>query len=110
MALNTCSQAFAGASGYQHYRFGNVNKKLFRVLLLPGVAGPIAGAMLLTHFGDTYANYIQPILAVYLLLLGLRIISKAVRKQRNERRKVKNAGWPGPAASSTRSAAAGGDH
>ena len=63
------------------------------MLLLPGVAGSIAGAMLLTHFGDTYANYTKPILAVYLLILGIRIISKAVRKQRNERRKVKNAGW-----------------
>ena len=80
------------------------------MLLLPGVAGSIAGAMLLTHFGDTYANYTKPILAVYLLILGIRIISKAVRKQRNERRTVKNRGRPGPTASSTRSAAAGGDH
>ena len=92
-SIHTAEIFASGASGYQHYRFGNVNKKLFRVLLLPGVAGAIAGAMLLTHFGDTYANYIKPILAVYLLILGIRIISKAVRKQRNERRRVKNAGW-----------------
>ena len=92
-SIHTAEIFASGASGYQHYRFGNVNKKLFRVLLLPGVAGSIAGAMLLTHFGDTYANYIKPILAVYLLILGIRIISKAVRKQQNERRKVKNAGW-----------------
>ena len=93
MALNTCSQAFAGASGYQHYRFGNVNKKLFRVLLLPGIAGSVGGALLLAHFGAQYANYFKPLLAVYLLLLGLRIIGKALRKQQEKRRKIKHAGW-----------------
>lgn len=92
-SIQTAEILANGASGYQHYRFGNVNKKLFRVLLLPGVVGSIAGAMLLIHFGDTYANYIRPILAVYLLILGIRIISKAMREQGDERRKVKNAGW-----------------
>lgn len=92
-SIHTAEMFASGASGYQHYRFGNVNKKLFRVLLLPGVAGSIAGAFLLARFGDKYAGYLKPILAIYLLILGLRIISKAVRTQRDKRRKVKNAGW-----------------
>ena len=92
-SIHTAEMFASGASGYNHYRFGNVNKRLFRVLLLPGIIGSVSGAFLLTHYGEQYADYIKPILAVYLLILGIRIISKAVRKQALKRRKVKNAGW-----------------
>lgn len=92
-SIHTAEMFASGASGYQHYRFGNVNKRLFRALLLPGVAGSLAGALLLTYFGEKYAELVKPILAVYLLLLGLRIIGKAFRKRQDKRRKVKNAGW-----------------
>jgi siroheme synthase-like protein len=92
-SIHTAEMFASGASGYQHYRFGNVNKRLFKVLLLPGIAGSIAGAVLLCYFGEKYGNWIKPALAFYLLILGIRIISKAIRKQRDKRRKVKNAGW-----------------
>lgn len=92
-SIHTAEMFASGASGYHHYRFGNVNKRLFKVLLLPGIAGSVSGALLLAHFGVKYADYIKPILAVYLLILGIRIISKAVRKQPRVRQKVKNAGW-----------------
>lgn len=92
-SIHTAEMFASGASGYHHYRFGNVNKRLFRVLLLPGIAGSIGGALLLSYFGERYANYIKPLLAVYLLVLGVRILAKAVRKQRERRRQVKNAGW-----------------
>ncbi|MGI4744209.1 MAG: TSUP family transporter [Janthinobacterium lividum] len=92
-SIHTAEMFASGASGYHHYRFGNVNKRLFKVLLLPGVAGSISGALLLAYFGERYANYIKPVLAAYLLILGVRIISKALRKQADRRRKVKNAGW-----------------
>jgi uncharacterized membrane protein YfcA len=92
-SIHTAEMFASGASGYNHYRFGNVNKRLFKVLLIPGILGSISGALLLAHFGEQYANIIKPVLALYLLFLGLRIISKAVRKQAQQRRKVKNAGW-----------------
>lgn len=92
-SIHTAEMFTSGASGYHHYRFGNVNKRLFRVLLLPGIAGSVGGALLLSYFGVEYANYIKPLLAVYLLVLGIRIITKALRKQPVARRKVKNAGW-----------------
>ena len=92
-SIHTAEMFASGASGYNHYRFGNVNKKLFKVLLLPGVAGSIAGALLLTRLGEEHVTYLKPLLALYLLILGIRIISKALRKQTQQRRKVKNAGW-----------------
>lgn len=92
-SIHTAEMFASGASGYNHYRFGNVNKRLFKVLLLPGVLGSVSGALLLAHYGEKYADYIKPVLAVYLLILGLRILSKALRAQAQKRRKVKNAGW-----------------
>nr|GFC98546.1 hypothetical protein [Tanacetum cinerariifolium] len=92
-SIHTAEMFASGASGYNHYRFGNVNKKLFKVLVLPGVAGSIAGALLLARLGEKHVAYLKPVLALYLLILGVRIISKAIKKQTQQRKKVKNAGW-----------------
>jgi len=92
-SIHTAEMFASGASGYNHYRFGNVNKKLFKVLVLPGVAGSVAGALLLARLGEQHVAYLKPVLALYLLILGIRIISKAIKKQTQQRKKVKNAGW-----------------
>ena len=47
---------------------------------------------MLSRFGEEYARYVKPFLAVYLLLLGIRIIVRAFKKQEG-RRKVKHVGW-----------------
>ena len=91
-SIHTAEMFSSGASGYSHYRFGNVNKKLFKALLIPGVIGAILGAYLLSKFGVEYSKYIRPVLAAYTLILGLRIFSAAFRKNRKPQ-KVKNAGW-----------------
>ena len=92
-SIHTAEMFSSGASGYHHYRFGNVNKRLFRALLIPGVLGSIAGALLLSYAGEHYQGYVKPVLAVYLLLLGIRIITKAFKKAADRRKKVKNVGW-----------------
>ncbi len=91
-SIHTAEMFASGASGYHHYKFGNVNKRLFRVLLLPGIAGSVAGALLLAHYGEQYAAWIKPVLAVYLLVLGVRILTRAFSKA-TKRRKVRHAGW-----------------
>ena len=77
----------SGASGLMHLKFGNVNSKLFKNLLIPGVIGAILGAYILTSLED-YNQYIIPIVSVYTLLLGIIIIRKALQKNRG-RKKVK---------------------
>ena len=79
-SIHSAEMFSSGASGYHHYRLGNVNRKLFKVMLIPGVLGAVTGAFLLAKFGAAYADFVKPILALYLLLLGLRIISKAFTK------------------------------
>ncbi|PWG82748.1 ABC transporter permease [Pararcticibacter amylolyticus] len=91
-SIHTAEMFSSGASGFSHYRFGNINKKLFRTLLLPGVIGAIAGALLLSYLGEQYGSWMRPVLSVYTLLLGLRILRNAFKKK-NESRKVKHAGW-----------------
>ncbi len=78
-SIHTAEMFASGASGYSHYKFGNVNKKLFKILVIPGVIGAIAGAVLLVKFGDTHAAYLKPIMAVYTMFLGIRILFNAFR-------------------------------
>lgn len=69
----------SGVSGLSHLKFGNVNKKLFRSLLIPGILGSIMGAYVLSSL-EEYNAYIKPIVAVYTLYLGIRIIVKTWSK------------------------------
>jgi uncharacterized protein len=90
-SIHTAEMFASGASGYSHYRFGNVNKKLFKVLVIPGVIGAIAGAFLLVFLGEKYSSYIRPVMALYTLFLGVKIFLNAFRKT-NIQKKFKHYG------------------
>jgi uncharacterized protein len=85
-SIHTAEMFASGASGYSHYKFGNVNKKLFKTLLIPGVLGAILGAILLTKMGESHLDYLRPLLALYTLVLGLRILINAFRKQQRQKK------------------------
>ncbi|CAN7524952.1 TSUP family transporter [Pseudorhodoferax sp. LjRoot39] len=68
-----------GFSGLSHFKLGNVNKALFKRLLIPGVAGGLIGAYIVTSVD---ANTIKPFISAYLLLIGLYILSKVWRQLR----------------------------
>lgn len=80
----------SGVSGLMHLRFRNVNGKLFRNLLLPGVLGAVLGAYALTAAED-YIHIIKPLVASYTLVLGVIIIRKALKK-RTKRKPIKRLG------------------
>lgn len=90
-SIHTAEMFSSGISGYSHYRFGNVNKKLFRALLIPGVVGAVGGAILLSKLGVEYADYVRPMLAAYTLFLGSKIIYGVFKKRKPQ--KVKRVGW-----------------
>lgn len=90
-SIHTAEMFSSGISGYSHYRFGNVNKKLFRALLIPGVIGAVIGAVALSKLGVEYADYVRPALAAYTLFLGLKIIYGVFKKSKPQ--KVKRVGW-----------------
>src|SRR5688572_17840716 len=89
--IHTAEMFTSGASGYSHYKFGNVNKKLFKALVIPGVIGAILGALLLVQLNDTHIKYLRPAMAIYTLLLGVKIFSNAFMPQ--IKKKFKRYGW-----------------
>lgn len=91
-SVHTAEIFSSAASGYSHYKFGNVNKKLFKVLVIPGVLGAIAGAGALVWAGEKYGNFIKPFLAAYCMILGIRILYQAFKRNKKTK-KVKKAGW-----------------
>lgn len=78
-----------GASAISHFKFKNINKKLFRTLLIPGVIGSIIGAYLLSDVID--GNVIKPYIAAYMVVLGCIIISKGIKKK-NAKKPTKRLG------------------
>lgn len=68
-----------GASAISHHKFGNINKKLVRHLLIPGVLGSIVGAYLLSDVID--GDAIKPFIAVYMIVLACIIIARALQKK-----------------------------
>lgn len=65
-----------GISGVSHASLGNVEKRLFLLLILPGMIGAALGACLLTSIDG---SVIKPWVALYLLLLGCFILYRAIR-------------------------------
>lgn len=66
-----------GVSGISHVKLGNVNKSLFLKLLIPGILGAVLGAFILTSIDG---KILKPYISIYLLIMGVYIISKIFRK------------------------------
>lgn len=83
----------SGVSGYMHLKFGNINSKLFKAVLIPGVIGAALGAFLISSLADleVVANYLQPVISVYTAILGILIIKKALTK-RTKKKPVRQIG------------------
>lgn len=77
----------SGVSGYMHLKFGNVNSRLFKIVLIPGVVGAALGAYLLTQLAnlDIVAHYMVPGISVYTAILGILILKKALVKKPKKR-------------------------
>lgn len=88
-AVHVSEMFTTGASALSHHRFGNINKKLVKHLLIPGVLGSITGAYLLSDVID--GDVIKPFIAVYMIVLASIIIKKALKKN-VEKKKTKKLG------------------
>jgi uncharacterized membrane protein YfcA len=82
-SIHTSEIFTSGVSGLMHLKFQNVNKKLFKTLLLPGVIGAILGALTLSLLED-YNYIMKPAIAAYTLYLGIIILKKAFGKRKNK--------------------------
>jgi len=76
-SVHTAEVFTTGASGVSHLVAGNVDKRLFLRLALPGAMGGALGAYVLTQLpGDA----IRPFIYAYLLLLAVFILLRAAER------------------------------
>ena len=69
------------ASGFSHWKLGNVQWGLAKRLIIPGVSGAIVGAYFLSNVDG---EVIKPFIAIYLMIMGLIILSKIFKKKKKE--------------------------
>lgn len=92
MAIHISEVLSNGIAGWMHYRMGNVNWKLFKLLIIPAIVGAVLGAYLLSSL-EHYSQYTKPIVAVYTLILGGIILMKAFNiKRKKSEHKIKKIG------------------
>jgi uncharacterized membrane protein YfcA len=77
-----------GVSGIAHAKYGNVDRKLFVRLLLPGMGGGMLGVLLVTSVDG---RLLKPFVSAYLLVIGLYILSKAYRRVRSRQGEARHA-------------------
>ena len=75
--IHTSEMFTTAVSGISHFKFENIDKKIFLRLLIPGVIGGVLGAYILTELPG---GKIKPFVSLYLLMMGLWILIKVVRK------------------------------
>lgn len=76
-------------SGISHLIHGNVDKKLFLRLLLPGMAGGILGAYVLSSID---ASVVKPWVLIYLSAIGIYLLVRGLLYPP----KIREAGWVAP--------------
>ena len=76
----------SGSTGLNHWKQGNVDFKLFKKLLVPGIIGALIGALIISKIKN-----LSIIIAFYLLFMGIFLLIKAFRKIRiNFKQKISN--------------------
>ena len=73
-------------SGISHLKLKNVMHDMLWKLILPGVIGGVIGAWFLSSVGDL----LEPVIDLYLIVMGVIIFLKVFRK---ENREPKHLGW-----------------
>ena len=66
-----------GVSGISHVRLGNVDKRLFFRLLIPGFIGAVGGALLVSQIDGAI---LKPYVSAYLAIMGLYVLSKVFKR------------------------------
>ncbi|RZL12200.1 MAG: siroheme synthase, partial [Pedobacter sp.] len=90
MAIHISEVLSNGIAGWMHYKMGNINWKLFKILIIPAIVGAILGAYILSSL-EHYSAYVKPVVGVYTLVLGAIILSKAfnIKKKKKAGEKIK---------------------
>ena len=75
-SVHTAEIVTTAVSGISHWKFGNIDFNLVKRLAIPGVIGGVTGAYILTSLPG---EKLKPYIAIYLLIMGIRILLKALK-------------------------------
>lgn len=78
-----------GSSSLVYMRYKNVNKKLFKKLVWPGILGAVLGAATVSFISKEHVAIIKPIVATYTLALGILIIIRALNINLRNKNKIR---------------------
>lgn len=78
-----------GSSSLVYMRFKNVNIKLFKKLLWPGIIGATLGAISVSFLSKDNFVWIKPLVSFYTLILGTLIIIRALNIQLRSKDKIR---------------------
>ncbi|UGS24015.1 TSUP family transporter [Flavobacterium channae] len=79
-SIHTAEMFSSAISGFSHYKFGNVNKRLLFWLASFGVVGAVLGAFFLVYLGNEYENFAYLVLSSYTFVIGVRLLVIAFKK------------------------------
>lgn len=74
-SVHAAKVATSGTSGLAHWTLGNVDRRLLLRLAVPGALGAVLGALLVSHLP---VAVIKPIIAIYLGVMGVRLVRRAL--------------------------------
>jgi len=72
--VHTAETLLTAANGLSHFKFGNVDKKLFLKLAVPGMLAAVAGAYLLS---ELEMPWLAPAIQCYLTITGVIVLLRA---------------------------------
>jgi siroheme synthase-like protein len=75
-----------GSSSLVYMRFKNVNRKLFKALVWPGVVGAILGVFAVSFISKEYFTVIKPFVSTYTLVLGVLILIRTLKKEKKQKK------------------------
>lgn len=87
-SVHTSEIFTTGVSGLSHIRFDNIDKKLFFRIVITGSIGAVIGAYFISDIFD--GEIVKPFISFYLLLLGVYLLYKAFKKQKQKPKEIKN--------------------
>ncbi len=81
-SVHAAEMVTTGISGTAHAWFGNVDRRLFLRLVLPGVLGGVAGALIASRMPS---DWLKPLVLFYLLAMGVFVLWRAWRRVISQR-------------------------
>ena len=90
--VHTAEVFTTGASGYSHWRLGNVDRTIALRLAVPGMIGGFLGAYVLTSIPE---DVMKPVVSIYLLLMGVMILWRAINRRSHPDKPITHIGFLG---------------